>query len=139
MAHRGSETEFELATIEPLLRLGRRHIHGSELDRPPEEVVLRDRLRACLPRVYADVPSAAVDETVNHFSRPEGADTLRRNMAFHEGLTGRIEVRVEQPGRRVEHRHMYTIDWDRPAANEFLVVNQLPVLFQVANKTVAKG
>jgi len=28
---------------------------------------------------------------------------------------------------------------DRPAANEFLVVNQLPVLFQVANKAVDKG
>ena len=55
MAHRGSETEFELATIERLYRLGYRHI------------------------------------------------------------------------------------WDRPGANEFLVVNQLPVLFQVANKTVAKG
>ncbi len=35
-------------------------------------------------------------------------------MTFHEALTRGIEVRVEHPGGRIEHRQMYTIDWDRP-------------------------
>ncbi len=127
MAHRGSETEFELATIERLERLEYRHVHGTELDRPPEEVVLRERLKAFLARQHADLPAVAVEEAVNRFSTPDGADTLRRNMAFHEALTRGIEVRVERPGGRVEHRHVYAIDWERPERNEFLVVNQLPV------------
>ena len=127
MAHRGSETEFELATIERLERLQYHHIHGTELDRPPEEVVLRDRLRAFLARQYPDLPSGASEEALNRFARPEGADTLRRNMAFHEALTRGIEVRVEHPGGRIEDRHVYALDWDRPERNEFLVVNQLPV------------
>ncbi|MBI2528706.1 MAG: type I restriction endonuclease subunit R [Candidatus Rokubacteria bacterium] len=127
MAHRGSETEFELATIERLERLGYRHIHGSELDRPLEEVVLRDRLKAFLARQYPDLPRAATEEALNRLSRPEGVDTLRRNMAFHEALTRGIEVRVEGPGGRVEHRHVYAVNWDHPEGNEFLVVNQFSV------------
>lgn len=127
MPHRGSETEFELATIERLEGLGYSYIHGIELDRPPEEVVLRGRLRAFLAQKYGELPAEAIDEALRRFSTPEGVDTLRRNMAFHEALTRGIEVRVERPGGKVEHAHVYAIDWERPDRNEFLVVNQLPV------------
>ena len=75
---------------------------------------------------YPDLPAPALDEAVSRFARPEGADTLRRNKAFHESLTRGIEVAVEAQGR-VEHRHVHAIDWDDPEANDFLVVNQLPV------------
>jgi type I restriction enzyme R subunit len=125
--HRGSETEFELATIERLEGLGYGYVHGIELDRPLEEVVLRDRLRAFLARQYPDLPPDAIDEALRRFSTPEGVNPLRRNMAFHEALTRGIEVGIERPGGRVEHAHVYAIDWDRPERNEFLVVNQLPV------------
>lgn len=127
MAQRGSETEFELATIERLERLGYRHIHGTELDRPLEEVVLRDHLKASLARQYPDLPTVAAGEAVSRFSRPSGVDTIRRNMTLHEVLTRGIEVRVEHAGGQIEHRHVYAIDWDRPERNDFLVVNQLPV------------
>lgn len=127
MGHRGSETEFELATIQRLERLGYGYTHGSELERPPAEVVLRDRLRAFLDKQYPELPNSALDEAVGRFARPEGADTLRRNMAFHEALTRGIELRVERAGGRVEHRHVYAVDWDRPGNNEFLGVNQIPI------------
>src|SRR5262249_6995759 len=127
LAHRGSETEFELATIERLERLGYRYIPGIELDRPPGEVVLRDRLRTFLAQQYPDLPRAAIEDAVALFSTPAGADTLRRNMAFHDALTRGIEVRIERSKGRVEHRHVYPVDWDHPERNEFLVVNQLPV------------
>lgn len=94
MAHRGSETEFELATIERLERLGYRHIHGTELDRPLEEVVLRDHLKTFLARQFPDLPAVAAGEALSRFSRPSGVDTIRRNMTFHEALTRGIEVRV---------------------------------------------
>ncbi len=73
------------------------------------------------------MPDLAIGEALARFARPEGVDTLHRNMAFHRDLTRGIEVRIERPDGRVEHRHIYALDWERPERNEVLVVNQLPV------------
>ncbi len=129
MPHHGTETDFELTTIERLRQLYGEHAyrHGSEIQRDPREVVLRDILRQTLESRYPDLPAASIDEAVNRFATPQGVDTIRRNMAFHRDLTRGIEVRVELPDHRVEYRHVYAIDWDNPENNEFLVVNQLPI------------
>src|SRR4051812_13585209 len=127
MPHRGTETDFELTTIERLLQQGYDHQHGEELARPHDEVVLRGVLRDELARRYADLPDPTLDQVVARFARPEGVDTLRRNLAFHRDLTRGVEVKVERPDGRVEHRHVYAIDWDEPTNNRFLVVNQLPI------------
>jgi type I restriction enzyme R subunit len=127
MAERGSESEFELTTIERLERLGYQHLLGLEIDRPHEEVVFRDRLRAALQQRYPDLPPAALDQAVTVISRPDGVDTLRRNQAFHRLLVRGFELKVEHPDGRIEFRHVYPIDWDHPEDNEFLVVNQLPI------------
>ncbi len=127
MPHRGTESDFELTTIERLIALGYQHVHGSELSRVPEEVVLRDRLRASLEARYPEAPSAVLDEAVRTFGRPEGVDTLRRNMAFHEALTRGIELPYDRDDGVKDHAHIYAVDWDHPETNEFLVVNQLSV------------
>lgn len=127
MPHRGTETEFELTTIERLEQLGYGYCHGSELERDLAEVVLVDVLRRSVVARYPDLPEAAIDEAVNRFARPGGADTIRRNMAFHGDLTRGIEVRVEHSDGRIEHQHVHAIDWDHADRNEFLVVNQLSI------------
>lgn len=127
MSRRGTETEFELTTIERLERQGYDYTHGEELSRPHEEVVLKDVLRAELARRYPDLPVASLDLAVARFSRPEGVDTIRRNLAFHQDLTRGIEVRIEREEGRVEYRHVYAIDWDNATNNEFRVVNQFPI------------
>jgi len=143
MGWHGSESEFEYTTIERLKALGYASVHGSELGPPgradDSEVVLKDRLRAFLLARYGrtitrpgGLPGAAIDLAVAKFARPEGVDTLRRNAAFHAALRGGIEVPIEEPGangkgptKRIAH--IYAIDWEHPEANEFLIVNQLPV------------
>jgi type I restriction enzyme, R subunit len=126
-ASRGTETEFELTTIERLERLGYAHRHGEEIARPHDEVVLRDLLRANLAARYPEVPDKSLDEAVARISRPPGVDTLRRNKAFHQMLVKGFELKVELPGGRSEHRHIHPVDWDDPERNEFLIVNQLSV------------
>ena len=59
MPHRGTETQFELTTIERLEGQGYIHRFGPDLARPHEEVVLRDVLRASLADRYPDLPPAA--------------------------------------------------------------------------------
>ena len=127
MAQRGTETEFELTTIERLERLGYDYTHGEELTRPPEEVVLKDRLRAHLVDAYPELPAASIDDAVARFSRPEGVDTLRRNMAFHLAVTRGLEIKVEREDGQAEYAHVYPIRWDEPTENNFLVVNQFPI------------
>src|SRR5207247_6424563 len=119
MPHRGTETEFELTTIERLERLDYRYSHGEDLQRPREEVVLKDTLRNEFARRYADLPPSSLDQAVARFATPQGVDSLRRNMQFHADLTRGIEVKVERSGGRTEHRHVYAIDWDAPENNDF--------------------
>ena len=127
MSSRGTETEFELTTIERLEKLEYEYNHGEELERPKDEVVLKDALRAFLKNRYEDIPEPAIDEAVRRFSRPEGVDTLRRNMAFHNDLIRGFELKYKLPNGRDAVKHVYAVDWDDPEANQFLTVNQFPI------------
>ncbi|BEH09893.1 type I restriction endonuclease subunit R [Geobacter sulfurreducens subsp. ethanolicus] len=125
--HRGTETTFELTTIERLEQQGYTHLLGLELERPHDEVVLKDLLRANLAKRYKELSASALDEAVSRISRPDGVDTIRRNKAFHLLLTRGFEQKVEHPDGREEHIHIHPIAWDNPTGNDFLVVNQLPI------------
>jgi len=128
MGKRGTETEFELTTIDRLLLLGYDYCHGEELGRSSHvEVVLKDRLRASMAARYPTLPATAVEEAVGAFAQPEGTDPLRRNMAFHRALTRGYELQVEREDGTLEDHLVYAIDWSDPDANEFLVANQVTV------------
>src|ERR1035437_8691901 len=101
---RGTESAFELTPIPPLEKLGYRYTPGIELDRPPDEVVLRRHLRNFLAHQYPDLPDAAIELAVIHFMRPEGVDTLRRNMAFHERLVRGYELPLELVPGQFTHK-----------------------------------
>lgn len=127
----GTETEFELTTLERLRALDYTHAIGAEIaekHRTDEsEVVFRKILREHLTKRYADLPAESIDEAVRLFARPDGVDTIRRNMDFHKKLRGGVEVRVERPDGSHKIEHVYAIDWDHPEDNTFLAVNQLPI------------
>jgi type I restriction enzyme R subunit len=128
-SHRGTETDFELTTIERLEEQGYAYLLGLELDRPNDEVVLRDVLLANLASRYPDLPEAALSEAATRIARPEGVDTINRNRAFHRLLTKGLELQVEYSDGRRENVYVWPIDWDpsHVQANAFHVVNQLPI------------
>lgn len=123
---RGTETEFELATIQRLEQLRYRWLPGPDLVRDPSEVVLRDVLSASIAKLYPMLPPDVLESTVARIARPDGADTLLRNKDFHLRLVEGFEVFYEKAGNRVPV-HIHPIDWEHPDENDFLVVNQLPV------------
>ncbi len=126
--HRGTETEFKLTTIERLEQQGYTWLPGEEVDREDEaEVVLRARLRAFLAGRYPDLPPVTLDEAAPKLSRPNGVDTIHRNLTFHQHLTRGLERKVQLPDGRSKYQHLYPVDWENPEANDFLVVNQLPI------------
>ncbi|MCX6376823.1 MAG: HsdR family type I site-specific deoxyribonuclease, partial [Armatimonadetes bacterium] len=121
------ETDFELTTIERLEALGYRHVLGPDIERDPRKVVLEDNLRRSLARRYPDLPPEALKTAVKTITRPEGVDTIRRNMHFHQLLTRGFDLKVDFPDGRHEFRRIYPVDWEHPTDNEFLVVNQFPI------------
>jgi type I restriction enzyme R subunit len=127
MPERGTESTFELTTLRRLDVLKYQHVFGMDIERPQDEVVLRDVLRYFLSDRYKDLPPAAIEQAVRLFSKPEGVDTLHRNLAFHQMLTRGLELKVEFPDGRVEHRHIYPVNWDEPHKNDVRAINQFPI------------
>ena len=127
MPPRGTESTFELTTLQRLDTLKYQHVFGMDIERPHDEVVLRDVLRDFLNDRYKDLPPAAIEQAVRLFSKPEGVDTLHRNLAFHQMLTRGLELKVEFPDGRVEHRHVYAVNWDEPYKNDIRAINQFPI------------
>ncbi len=125
--HRGAETDFELTTIERLEALGYEHSPGPELQRAPEEVVLIGDVRAFLEQEYPNLPAASIDFAIGRLTRPEGVDTIRRNLDFHTLLTKGFEVPVDEPGKDRRFLHVTPVAWERPNDNQFRVVNQLSI------------
>lgn len=129
MPAHGTETEFELTTIQRLKgQFGPdSYTHGCELDRESTEVVLRDVLRQNLATRYPDLPDDAIDKAVRRFAVPDGADTLRRNRAFHRDLTKGYELEFQWPDGTDGVRQVYAVDWNDVDANDFMIVNQLSI------------
>lgn len=127
-SHRGTETAFELTTLDRLIALGYDWTHGSEVPRlDPRDVVVGAWLTANLKKRYPELSEAGLQETAKRLSIPEGVDTLQRNMTFHELLTKGFDVPIERPDGTKSHVHVHPVDWTDPEANDFRVVNQLPI------------
>lgn len=141
---RGNESTFEAATVQRLHMLGYTYAYGPELDRDPAQVVLVGVLRDNLRARYPELSAVDIDTAIERITRPEGANTLHRNKAFHtEILTHGFELRIDLPmflsdvGARSYPMftgptesmvvHIHPIDWDHPEKNTFHVVNQLRI------------
>jgi type I restriction enzyme, R subunit len=127
MPERGTESTFELTTLQRLDALKYQHVFGMDIERPRDEVVLRDVLRGFLSDRYKDLPPSAIEQAVRLFSKPDGVDTLHRNLAFHQMLTRGLELKVEFPDGRIEHRHIYAVNWDESHKNDIRAINQFPI------------
>lgn len=77
MGHRGKETTFELTTIERLEQQGDTHLLDLELERPDDEVALKDLLRTNMVARYPGLPALALDKAVSQISRLEGVAIVR--------------------------------------------------------------
>src|SRR3990172_874143 len=107
-----TESVVEEAALSWFGNIGWRIAHGPEIapDMPAAErrdygeVVLAQRLRDALARLNPALPADALEDAFRKLTRPEGADLIQRNRALHR-----------------------VIDFDDPANNDWLAVNQYSV------------
>src|SRR6266702_6915327 len=97
------------------------------------EVVLEPRLRAALERLNPQLPAEAIASAVDALMRDRGAMTLAgANREAWALLKDGVKVQVpdrERGGLREER--VRVVDWENPAANDFLLVSQMTVTGQL--------
>jgi len=127
----GTESDFELATIQRLEdpnSLAYDYKNGGEILRNNDsEVLLKDNLTAFLEKKYPHLPEDAIKQIISKVSNIEGSRIEIRNKTFHELLSRGFEIKYKNNAGEEVFEHIYLVDFINPHANEFLVVNQLPI------------
>jgi type I restriction enzyme R subunit len=136
-----TESTVEEAALEMFSGLGCSILHGPDIA-PGElfeerksygEVVLVKRLRGALARINPKVPAEAIEEAIRKVVRTESPNLVESNRRFHRFLTDGINVEYRAEGRIV-YDQVRLFDFDEPANNDWLVVNQFTVIEDKNNR-----
>ena len=130
-----TEADVEQAALEWLRDLGWQLAHGPDIAPDTSgaerddygQVVLERRLRDALADLNPSLPTDALDDAVRKLTRPEGSTLEARNRAFHRMLVNGVEIEYREAGGAVRGDLVRVIDFDNPANNDWLAVNQVTV------------
>ncbi len=130
-----TEADVEQAALAWLEGLGWRVAHGPDIapGAPNAEradygqVVLERRLRDALVLLNPGLPAEALDDAFRRLTHPEGATLEARNREFHRMLVNGVTVEYRAGDGRIAGAQARAIDFEDPAANDWLAVNQFTV------------
>jgi type I restriction enzyme R subunit len=131
-----NESTVEDAALEWFKELGYTLGHGPHMapGEPAAErdsfgdVVLVGRLRAAISRLNPAVPAEACEEALRKVLRPESPALTGINRRFHELLRDGVVVDYKRADGSIAGNPVRLIDFDNPAANDWLAVNQFTVI-----------
>lgn len=131
-----NESTVEQAALAWLEGAGWQVRNGAEIA-PGEPAAERDdyaqpildrRLRDALARINPALPAEALDEAFRKLTRPEGADLLARNRSLHRLMVDGVTVEYRDADGNIRGAQARVIDFDDPASNDWLAVNQFSVV-----------
>ena len=137
MSDRGvTESVVEQAALAWLESSGWAICHGPDIapDAPTAErtdygeIVLERRLRDALARLNPDLSAIALEDTFRKLTRPEGPTLEARNRAFHRRAVDGVTVEYRADNGAIRGAQACVIDFDDPANNDWLAVNQFTVV-----------
>lgn len=99
------------------------------------QIVLAQRLRDALARLNPALPVEARQDAFRRLMRPDAADLIARNRAMHRLLVDGVTVEYRTAEGAIRGAQTRVIDFDEPANNDWLAVNQFTV---VENKHVRR-
>ena len=131
-----SEATVESAVLAWLADAGWVVAHGPDIapDMPGAErgdygdVVLLGRLRAALARLNPHLPEESLDDVLRRLIRPAGATVEVRNRAFHRMVVDGVTEEYRDAEGAIRGAQAHVIDFEHPAANDWLAVNQFTVV-----------
>ena len=130
-----TEADVEQAALDWLAGVGWQVAHGPDIapDTPNAErtdygqVVLERRLLDTLAALNPSLPTEALDDAYRKLTRPEGSTLEARNRAVHRMLVNGVDVEYREAEGRVRGDQVRVIDFENPANNDRLAVNQFTV------------
>jgi type I restriction enzyme R subunit len=132
-----TESHVEDAALDWLAGLGYAVRHGPDIaagepgaertDPGYRDVVLEQRLRGALSRLNPALPPEAVDDAYRKLTRFDAPSAMERNRAVHRMLVDGITVEFRRPDSSIGGAQARLIDFDTPANNDWLAVNQFTV------------
>ena len=130
-----TESDVEQVALDWLASVGWKVAHGPDIapDRSGAErsdygeVVLAKRLRDALAELNPHLPAEALGDAFRKLTRPEGATLEARNRAFHRMLVEGVTVEYRADEGAIRGAQVQVIDFDEPASNDWLAVNQFTV------------
>ena len=136
-----TENFIEQSAIEILQSQGWEYANGKEIS--PEglfcerenfsQIVLLNRLRTAIAKINPTIPLDAQEAAVQKVLRIASPDLLHNNEEFHRLLVEKVKIPYQENGYERSHE-VALIDFDHPANNQFLVVNQYTIIENNQNK-----
>ena len=131
-----SESTVEEAVRQWFRQVGYESLYGPAIapgERDAErssyrDVVLVDRLHAAVARINPHVAPDAREEAVRQLLRTQNPTLVGENQRIHQLLTEGVRVESRRSDGSVAHEVVWLIDFDEPARNDWLVVNQFTVI-----------
>jgi type I restriction enzyme R subunit len=123
------EDFFENTTVDRLGELGHTSKHAADLRGdafPTGDIVHRPTLCRFLRRTYLGLDEKARAQAVRRIASPDGVDLAQKNREAHDLITKGFGQAVEREDGSTDYVHVYPIDWERPEANDFWIVQHLP-------------
>lgn len=132
-----TESIVEDAALGWLAALGYSVLHGPDIavgekaaeriDPNWRDVVLEGRLRRTLARLSPELPPDALEDAYRKLTRVDAPSLLERNRAVHRMLIDGANVEYRRNDGSISGAQARIIDFDTPANNDWLVVNQFTV------------
>ena len=130
-----SEADVEQVALEWLSSQGWQTVYGPGMapDTPGAErtdftqVVLEERLRNALVNLNPGLPPSALETGLQRLINPDGPTLEARNRSFHHVLTRGVTVPVRRPDGTTSGEPAAVVDFENPANNNWLAVNQVTV------------
>ncbi len=126
-----NESMVESAALDWLSGLGWRTAHGPDglnSERADySQVVLERRIRDALAELNPGLPLEALDDALRRLTNPEGSTLEARNRSFHRMLVDGVNVEHKAEDGSIRGAQVRILDFDNPANNGFLAVNQFTV------------
>ena len=136
MSTRFSESTVELAAIDYFRELGYSYLHAEVIapdGSAPErarwtDVILERRLRTALTRINRHLPDEALEQAARRALVSNEPGLFQSNRAFHRALASGVDVEYRTPAGGIKGDKCWLVDFDDPARNDWLVVNQMTVV-----------
>ena len=97
-------------------------------------MLLRGRLEAALARLNPALPPAARAEALRKLANPDRPSLVANNHAVHRLLVDGVTVEYQRADGSIAGAQVQVIDFDEPANNDWLAVNQFTVIENQHNR-----